>query len=47
MVGLEAELEPLQFLLDGSSALGVQDLESAHDDILGISALKWKEASVS
>lgn len=28
----------LQFLLDAASALGVQDLESAHDNILGISA---------
>lgn len=27
----------LQFLLDGASALGVQDLESAQDDVLRIS----------
>lgn len=33
-----AEGKFLQFLLDAASALGVQDLESAHDNILGISA---------
>lgn len=34
----EGKFQPLQFLLDAASALGVQDLESAHDNVLGVSA---------
>lgn len=33
----------LQFLLDAASALGVQDLESAHDDVLRISTYENKD----
>lgn len=38
VVTAEGKLQLLQFLLDAASALGVQDLESAHDNVLGISA---------
>lgn len=37
-VTAEGKLQLLQFLLDAASALGVQDLESAHNNVLGISA---------
>lgn len=33
----KSKVKPLQFLLDRASGLGVQDLESGHDNVLGVS----------